>query len=235
MERTTWNGLVWLATLCGFLGAAGPAAAAWPEPLGRVASGAPELVLTFEDAQVVASELTPSGDAVFFSLSREPQGYSTRVVKRSGLELVDPFGEARFAVEGQVPLKSVWAAVDLTTGAFAIGAPPGFPLWEIDFPGEGFTVGAPGLVNRLRHRFSFVDMLVVRPGVGAWELQAVDAGPTDRDETDDDRTTTALEDMVPMGVSPPPPGRFAAGDVLIVMNPRNLAFYATRLIGPPPQ
>jgi len=122
MERTTWNGLVWLAALCGLLGAAGAAAAAWPEPLGRVASGAPELVLTFEDAQVVASE-----------------------------------------------------------------------------------------------------------------LQAVDAGPTDRDETDDDRTTTALEDMVPMGVSPPPPGRFAAGDVLVVINPRNLTFYATRLISPPPQ
>ena len=89
------------------------------------------------------------------------------------------------------------------------------------------------MVNRLRHGFSFVAMLLVRPGVGAWELQAADAGPRDVDGADDDRPTTAVGDMRSLGASPGPPGKFAEGDVLVGIDPRRLGFYATRLIGPP--
>ncbi len=207
-----------------------------PEPLGRAASSTPELMLSFESLEVVASDLTPGGDAVFFSVARIPREYFNEVVRFRGTEPVDSFGEARFAPEsddGSVPLKSVWAVVDLATGAYTVGAPPGFVLREVAFPGKGFEVGAPGLVNRLRHRFSFVDMLLVRPGVGSWWLRAHDTGPHDHDGADDDRSTTALEDLEPMGAGPAPPDRFARDDVLVVIDPRTLQFYATRLLGPP--
>jgi hypothetical protein len=239
------------------LALADPAAAAErpssPHALGRAASSAPELVVEFEEGEVFATELTPSGDAIFFGLAREPQGAFTRVVRRQGIELVDPFGEARLPVQvlqagsggtggelvDRVPLKSVWAVVDLETGAFGIGAPSGFRLRELPFPGRAFEVGAPGLVNRLRHRFAFVDMMLVRPGVGAWSLRAHDAGPSDHDGADDDRTTTRLDDLEPLGpggatpTPAAPPDRFAAGDVVVVINPRDLTIYATRLLGPP--
>lgn len=232
-----------LVSSLGGLAFAEPASASWidPQPLDRAASAAPELALSFEALEVVASELTPGGDAVFFSVARIPLGDVNQVVRFRGVELVDPFGEARFApeVEGGpgasegVPLKSVWAVVDLSTGAYAVGAPSGFFLRQVAFPGRGFEVGAPGLVNRLRHRFSFVDMLVVRPGVGAWWLRAHDVGPHDHDGADDDVSTTSLEDMEPMGASPPPPDRFGKDDILVVIDPRTLRFYATRLLGPP--
>jgi len=225
------------ATLCGSASAE-PSVA--PGALGRVASAAPEIDLSFEDLAVVASDLTPGGDAVFFSVARIPRGYLNQVVRFRSIELVDPFGEARFSPEtddGTVPLKSVWAVVDLASGAYGVGAPPRFKLREVAFPGRGFEVGAPGLVNRLRHRFSFVDMLLVRPGVGAWWLRAHDVGPHDRDGADDDVSTTALEDMEPLGSAlgqaPPPPDRFGQDDVLVVIDPRTLRFYATRLLGPP--
>ena len=217
--------------------ASSAAGAQEPVDLGRSASAPPELVVRFEEASVAASELTPGGEVVFFSMAREPQGYVQRVVRRIGWEVADRLGEARYAPEGgAVPLKSVWAVADVASGKFAVAAPAGFRLEEISFPGNAFEVGAPGVVNRLRHAFSTVDMLQVRPGVGAWFLRAYDAGSGDRDGADDDRVTTAPEDAVPVGPvlgAGPPPERFAADDVIVVINPRDLRFYAARLIGPP--
>jgi hypothetical protein len=208
-----------------------------PAPLFRAAeaSAPPELLVTFAEAEVLAAELTPGGDAVFWSVGREPLGYVQRVVRHHGVEVVDTLGEARFSPEtGAVLLKSAWAIADLATGAVAIGAPPGFVLREIPFPGNGFAAGAPGRVNRLRHAKAAVDLLVVRPGVGAWRLQAQDTGTADRDGEDDDRVMTDLEDLVPLVEGgPEPPERFARGDVVVVIDPLDLTYSATRLLGPP--
>ena len=232
-----------MAALVGGLGRPGRAAAAesLPHPAGTPllraaeASASPELLVTFEEAAVVAAELTPGGDAVFWSVGREPLGYVQRVVRHQGVEVVDALGEARFEPgTGAVLLKSVWAVADLSTGALAIGAAPGFVLREIPFPGNGFAAGAPGRVNRLRHPQSFVDLLVIRPGVGAWSLQAQDTGTSDRDGQDDDRVMTDLDDLVPLVEGgPEPPERFARGDVVVVLDPLDLTYSATRLLGPP--
>lgn len=206
-----------------------------PVSLGAGASAPPELAITFEESAVLAAELTPGGEALFFSLARIPLGYSQRVERRVESLPVDALGEAFFEIEegGPVPEKSVWAVVDLPTGAFAVAAPGTFSLTESPFPGNAFEVGAPGLLNRFRHTFAWVDMVLIRPGVGAWTLRASDGGPGDRDEVADGRTVTALEDAEPVGASPAPPDRFQADDVLVVIDPRELRFYATRLIGPP--
>jgi len=230
--------LLWFALLGSVAASAAPlpSPSASPIPLGRASSATPELTLSFEDLAVVAQDLTPGGDAVFFSVARIPRGYYNQVERFRSLELVDSFGEARYSPEtddGSPPLKSVWAVVDLSSGAYAVGAPPGFVLQQVAFPGKAFEVGPPGLVNRLRQRFSFIDMLVVRPGVGAWWLRAHDTGPHDHDGADDDVSTTDLEDLEPLGASPAPPGRFVAGDVLVVIDPRTLRFYATRLLDTP--
>jgi hypothetical protein len=172
---------------------------------------------------------------VFWSVAREPLGYHQRVVESQGLEVVDALGEARLEPEeGTVLLKSVWAVVDPATGGFAVGAPEGFHLREVPFPGRGFEAGAPGLVNRLRHELESIFALVVRPGVGAWRLDAWDTSEKDRDGEDDGRVLTSLEDFEPFEASGAgPPERFARDDVIVVIDPVDLRFYATRLLGPP--
>jgi len=213
----------------------GGAAQAGPAFSVRQASAPPELEVTFEEAAMMAAGLTPGGDAVVWSVAREPQGHYQKVVRREGMEVVDALGEVRFDPDGgAVPLKSVWAVIDVASGAFAVGAPPEFPFEEVPFPGKGFEVGAPGLVNRFRHDLEAVDQLLVRPGVGAWVLRAFDQGPEDRDETDDDRVLTSLEDFVPLDAGgPDPPERFARDDVFVIVDPRSLRVSATRLLGPP--
>ncbi|HSL81913.1 MAG TPA: hypothetical protein VLF66_04005, partial [Thermoanaerobaculia bacterium] len=201
----------------------------------RQASAPPELEVTFEEAAVLAAGLTPGGDAVFWSVAREPLGYHQRVVESYGFAVVDALGEARFEpAEGTVLLKSVWAVVDLARGGFAVAGPPGFRLRQVPFPGRGFEVGAPGLVNRLRHELESLFALVVRPGVGAWRLEAWDTSEKDRDGEDDGRVLMGLEDLEPLEASGAgPPDRFARDDVIVVVDPVELRFYATRLLGPP--
>jgi hypothetical protein len=215
-------------------GLTGPTQAG-PELSVRQASAPPELEITFEEAAVVTAGLTPGGDAVFWSVAREPLGYHQRVVESQGLEVVDAVGEARFEPEeGTVLLKSVWAVVDTASGGFAVGAPERFHLREVPFPGRGFEVGAPGLVNRLRHELESLFVLVVRPGVGAWRLEAWDTSEEDRDREDNGRVLTSLEDFEPLEASGAgPPERFARDDVIVVIDPVDLRFYATRLLGPP--
>lgn len=227
-----------------FLGSLSAAASGRPLPRDsgpifrlRAASAAPELAVSFEEAALTVSAATPGGDVVVFGLARVPRGVYSEVVRRSDVVLADALGEARYEMPDgeEVPFKSVWAAVDLATGHYGVAAPGAFPLQELGFPGEGFEVGAPGLVDRLRQRFTWVDELVVRPEVGAWRLHGADGAPEDEDGEANGSLVTGIERLEPLTpAGPGPPQGFAAGDVLVIVNPRDLRFYATRLLGPPP-
>lgn len=228
-----------LALLLGaFLPTTAEAATPWFDL--RDASAPPELLVSFEEAAVVVAGATEGADVVFYSVAREPRGVYQSVVRRHGLAFADAQGEARFEVEselegGGVPLKSVWAVVDLASGAYAVAAPEGFLLQPVPLSGQAFQVGAPGVVNRVRHEHPSVDLLVVRPGVGAWSLRSVDQGPTDHDPADDDRVLTSLEDLESLdGLGTPPPERYGRDDVVIFIEPGELRHAATRLLGPPP-
>ena len=240
VKRPTWLGVLAVLGLGSGLLWAHPAAAAGPGDGGlyfgvQSASAAPELAVSFEEAAVAVSDVTPGGDVAFFSVARVPRGTFNEIVRRAQIVLADSLGEARFDLEdGQpVPLKSVWTVVDLSSGAYGVAAPEGFHLTEIGFPGQGFEVGAPGLVNRLRQRFNWADSLLARPGVGAWRYRGADGSPDDEDGRADGALVTGLESYEPLGSSPEPPDRFAADDVLVVIDPLDLRFYATRLLGPP--
>jgi hypothetical protein len=77
-------------------------------------------------------------------------------------------------------------------------------------------------------------MLVARPTVGVWSLRAWDRSPDDHDGEDNGEVLTSLGDLQPLDPSwPDPPEKFAKDDVLVVILPETLRYYATRLLGPP--
>ncbi len=240
VKRPTWLGVLAVLGLGSGLLWAHPAAAAGPGDGGlyfgvQSASAAPELAVSFEEAAVAVSDVTPGGDVAFFSVARVPLGYVQKVVRFHRIEVADALGEARFDLDDPpVPLKSVWAVIDLSTGAYAVAAPDGFHLHEIPFPGKAFEVGAPGVVNRLRNATEELDMLVARPTVGVWTLRAWDRSPNDHDGKDNGNVLTSLGDLQPLDPAwPDPPETFAKNDVVVVILPETLRYYATRLLGPP--
>jgi len=90
-----------------------------------------------------------------------------------------------------VPLRSIWFAVDLATGETGVATPPDFPLLEMDLPGEAI----PAALNRLELRRRFAYLLLVRPGVGAWQLRVGDGGESDEDGEPDGTLRAALSDL----------------------------------------
>jgi len=206
---------------------AGPLAAATP------------LELTFEPGALVVSGLTPGGEALLFSIAREPRGYFTRVARRNEVLLADATGAARFELlseagePAELPLKAVWVAVDWTTGGIAASATPGFPAEERGLPAGGLRRGSGNRVNRLVDRLESAELVLVRPGVpesrGIWGLSIMDGSVFDQDGSDDGALEAALDALIPLAESPPPPEEVVAGDVVILVDPQTLAFFAVRL------
>ncbi len=100
-----------LAVLLGLLAGLPPRLSAQP-------SEAPaRLTLSFEGTAVVASGLRSGGQVVWFGVARElDDGWATIVRREEVASDTDGDGVVRLELDREVPLQSVWVAVDLTNG-----------------------------------------------------------------------------------------------------------------------
>lgn len=183
----------------------------------------------FEARSVAVTGLTPAASVAWTSVSREPQGYSTLVASRSGVMTADALGEATIELESEVAPASVWVVVDLAAGGFAVAAPQGTSFREIAFDGRSVVANPEGKLNRLVHTRPYVELFLARPSVGAWVMTAGEGAAGDDDGEQDGSLRTRLESMEPLAASPPPPDGLAAGDVLVMVDPRALEYYAVEL------
>ena len=193
--------------------------------LPALASAAPP-VLSFEPQAVLAQGVTPKGKVVWFSIAREISRQATTIVPRLDI-LADDDGDGavRFPLDRDVPLRSIWCAVDLASGDVALATPEGFPLLEKDWPGGAI----PAALNRLDLARSFAYLVAVRPGVGAWTLRAGDGGASDEDGEADGNLRAALARFTPVAASPAVPEHLAPGDLLIVIDPNRMEILKVRM------
>lgn len=182
--------------------------------------------VSFEARRVALAGLTPSGSVAWTSVSRDPQGYSTLVARRSDVASADALGEATIELEGEVATASVWFVVDLETGGLTVAAPPGTSFREIGFDGRSVVASPQGKLNRLVHTRPYLELFLARPGVGAWSMAAGEGAAGDEDGEREGSLRTTLADMEPVAAGPPPPEELAAGDVLVMVDPRALEYYA---------
>jgi hypothetical protein len=182
-----------------------------------------EMVIAFDGVELRAEEVTPGADVAWFSISRERSGERTRVVRRHGLERDgDGDGVISVILEDPAAPHSVWVVVDLGSGAWRVWQPVGFPIGELELPDDALAgSGEAPRALRLRHRA--VDMVLFRPGGGAWWSAAGDGGGGDQDRSINGVIEMAFGQMVPLDGAPVAPGALAAGDLLLVIDPRSLA------------
>jgi hypothetical protein len=181
----------------------------------------------FEENAVVASGVTPGGSVVWFGIARERPGRITQVVRRDPvLPDSDGDGVARLDLGRSVAVQSIWAAVDLTSGSFAVATPEGTPRREVALPGNSFRRSPRGAVEALQDARQFLEILVVRPGEGAWSLSVGDGGASDADLQPDGGVQAALTSMRPLGTAKTALDQLLPGDVVVVIDPRQMEFYA---------
>ena len=207
--------------------------------------------VAFDGSSVVATGLTPGGQAVVFSEALEVSDYVATYVRREQIVTADASGLATYDLGKAVPEQSVWVVVDLASGASSGAAPAGFPLVLSGFHGQGVVRSAASAPDGLADTRPFLEVLVVRPGAaaagaaiaageaagtatGAWGSTVGDGGLLDEDGQADGVLHVSLGKMRAVGGSGPPPDRFAAGDVVVAVEPSTMQLTLATLPGGKP-
>jgi hypothetical protein len=191
--------------------------------MGSRAMAQTPLSLVFEPQAATVAGATPGGDVIFWSVYRERLArISTRVGQLGDRVTADASGAARLDLGRDVPGLSVWAAVDLASGRTALGSPGGFQWAEIDPNGRRIDK-ALGRLAVDRHSLS---VLIVRPGVGSWQLNVFDGGALDEDGAYDGSLRASLSAFLPDRKSGHAPPQFQTGDVVVAVDPDDLAAFA---------
>jgi hypothetical protein len=186
--------------------------------------------ITAGERMIVVSGITPRGSVILFGASHETRADSPpvpRTVRRTEV-LVDTDGDGSVALDLGIPVPpiAIWIAVDVTTGAFS-GGPltvfPGAPA--APFSSAEFVRSNPGALNKIALPFAELAVVVVRPGVGAWQAYAAKHSALDENRG----TTKQLQldlasSIAPVGENKATLGTPKAGDVVAVIDPRGLNY-----------
>ncbi len=183
------------------------------------ASAAPFRV-TLEPDAVVVSGVTAKGKAALLGVTREIGEDDYPTVRRHLEVLADDDGNGtiRYPIETGVPLRSVWAVVDLTSGDHDVAAPQKFGVRRVNWRGRGLEKRSDGR-DAVEDRRTLLELLVVRPQVGAWALRVRDGAESDGDGIIDGRLSGVLDSMQPLSDSPQPPSVLQKDDVVLALDP----------------
>jgi hypothetical protein len=192
--------------------------------------------ITFQETAVVASGLPPGGKVVWFGVAREISERVATIVRREKISAdEDNDGAVRFEVGKKVPFQSIWVVVDLATGKPAVAVPEGYSLSSVPLPAQNLGRGEASEPDWLQDTRGYVEILLIRPGEGAWGATVGDGGRDDDDGAQDGRLRASLPRLRGVGPSPPtPPERFKTGDVVLVIDPNRMEVSAHQLAGVQP-
>ncbi|HXT52567.1 MAG TPA: hypothetical protein VN811_16110 [Thermoanaerobaculia bacterium] len=179
----------------------------------------PEIALDATGATI--SGLPAKGNVAWLMVARQVEDMGLRLV-RMGDMVADEGGDGIVAVELDRPLpeQSVWVAADVKEGGYAIAAPEGFPLQVTELSAsaishEGDAVELPS------HQ---LELLIVRPGVGAWGGTFGDGGPEDL--SGDGLLKVNFDSLAPLGgTEPATAGVLESADLLVAVDSTSLDLY----------
>jgi len=100
----------------------------------------------------------------------------------------------------------------------------------VAFPAHSLENGPGNRLDRLEEEQDYVELLLVRPGVGAWVLSTGDGTATDEGPSGDGLVLSAVTSMEPVGRSGAPPEEYEKDDLLVRVAPRLMEYYAVRIV-----
>ena len=179
--------------------------------------------LTFGVQGVSGSGFSPGGQVVWLAAARVvAEDYFLTLSRFQSVTTADAGGVARYDLGRPLPPSSVWLAVDLTTGAYSLATPSGAPPRLAALP--TLRVGTGATSDLVEDRRQQISALLVRPGVGAWELTVGDGGAADEDGAGDGHLQFSLARMNPLAQAPAntssapaAPDRLASQDLLVIL------------------
>jgi len=188
--------------------------------------------ISFEEQAVVVEGLAAEAEAVLLGVGRGVAGFVPYQMSVAEVVAADDAGAARLELGEPLPTISVWVAVALADGGYALAAPEGSEVRQVALPKRAI----PASLARLEDTRRSLQVLWVRPagdppsaGAGGWTARVVDGSGLDGDSAEDRRLSVVLDLLEPLGTSPPPRAPVISGDVLVGIDLDTLEVYAVRL------
>jgi len=174
--------------------------------------------LTLAEQSLTGSGFTPGGPVAWLGAGREIEEYYATLVHPQGTVAADAQGAVTVPLDRPIPALSVWVAVDLTTGAYALAAPAGSAVRQVDLPPGAFRAGVGAGSDLLADRRHLIQALLVRPGQGAWQQTVGDGGEADEDGQGDGFVQFSLARMLPLAAAPAAPSKALTQDLLVILD-----------------
>lgn len=139
-------------------------------------------LVSFGATAVTAAGVTPKGTVAFFAFGFNPL-QTARETARLSAVVRDEHGDGTvtFQLTKPLPVVSICAVVDMTTGRVTIAGPPGYEFGRTIAPAGGLKRDATGAIERWDSGRTWVEVLCVRRGVGAWRGTVIDSDVRDGD------------------------------------------------------
>lgn len=200
-------------------------------PLFGDQPAASALAFNFTAAGVTVSGASPRAAVYLYSLAREPRGYYTSVVQRD-VQLVDSDGDGAvtWTFAKTVPPRSVWLAVDLSTGAAAVASLPGYPAVRQALDSNNLKNAVGDEIGALGAAGSLVAFIVVRPADGVWGAAVGSRGPIDEGSENGKVTISAANLQPRLATAAAAPAKLKKGDVVFLINTFDSA-YGMAIVG----
>ncbi|HEX2834372.1 MAG TPA: hypothetical protein VHW00_15285 [Thermoanaerobaculia bacterium] len=187
-------------------------------------------VLRFSGSKATVDGLTPGGTVAIFCVALEPIGappVPTRT--REMLLLHDDDRNSAVVLDHTrpIPAISVWVVVDIETGQRTIAGGPGYEPLLMPL-GEVAKRDNAGQLRKLSAALGEVELMVVRPGVGAWSLYAAKTSRFDESRRDEPLRVD-IGSMIPAGDTPAAPNALRQGDIVTVIDPYTMRVFVTEV------
>lgn len=186
--------------------------------------------ISFDADSVIVSNITAAGKVVLIGTSLSmrrnlPIARAERVV----LSDDDRDGTIRYKLNYPLPLRSIWIAVDFETGGWAIGGPPGYPVDIQPFPESSLHANAAGEIDSLEQERHALQVVVVRPTEGAWQIFATQSRPANAEQAKHGKLKVVFEGGKIFEGSKTLK-QLKKGDVVIGLDSRTMQVFATRIV-----
>jgi hypothetical protein len=185
----------------------------------QAASGQSTAQLSFETSAVVASGLTPGDSVAWFGVEyRVDAEFSGDITQHFDVGTVAADGTVRLDLTQPVADRSLWAAVDLGSGQYAVSGANGY---QVSKPAQAaqLVAGNGTVSDAIFDQRPYLIGMVARPGTGAWSFAGGDGGPRDLDGAADGQLSFALNQLDPLAGSPAAPMQSAPGDLWFIVDP----------------
>jgi hypothetical protein len=178
------------------------------------------ITVTFSAQTLHVTGITPHGDVAIAGVLREAGNYRSIKVGEVRARVNDGSGSGAvdYDLGRAIPQWSVWAVVDLGSGAYVLVTPPGYT--RNDLPTAG-PVRSNGAIDQIAAGHLVLDILWVRPGSspGAWFARASDGGTNDSDGSNNGKTLVAPASFAALSGTAQGPPVLAEGDVVVLFDP----------------